>query len=208
MSWRWGCPQHPQLCLGVPTERGTQPSATIGVPTNLCGVTGFLGHHGHQHSLGSGGHQRRCHPWFAHACEVPPSPPAPICPRHHTGGHPRGETGKKTGKLRHGSPGVTTRPGNKATPPSYPQEPTDLAGRSHREKNPPQNVGGTHGKGGGGRAPLGEGAAGPRSGEGRRGGGSCGRSVPAVSGERRIIQRHQPERNQPAEPRAKIPAVK
>lgn len=74
------------------------------------------------------------------------------------------------GKLRHGSPGVTTRPGNKATPPLYPQDPTGIPGCSHLEKNPPvmPKMGGIHGKGGGMEPPGG------RRGEGRVKGASGG----------------------------------
>lgn len=48
-----------------------------------------------------------------------------------------------------------------------------------------------------------------KGGRGGKGGGMLlQRAVPAAPAERQIIQRHQPERNQPSEPRAKIPAVK
>lgn len=79
-------------------------------------------------------------------------PPQPTCPYDHTGGHPRGEMAKQRGKLRHGSPGVTTRPGDKATPHHIPSTPqSSLAAQTWGKKNP--QMGGIHGKGG--RGPLG-----------------------------------------------------
>lgn len=205
-----GCPQHPQLCLRVPIHGGTQPSATIPVSTNLSGVTGGGGG-GRGWVTGAlwdgGRHQGWGHPTFAHGCEVPPAcPPNLSLPVATLGDIPVerwGSTGETEAQVTWGH----HKTSEQIHPISYHRTPrASLAAHTWKKKI---NWGRSMEKGRGAWTPR-VGAAGRRSGEGRRrrGGGSCERAVPAVSGERQIIQRHQPERNQPAEPRAKIPAVK